>query len=269
MKFCPHCGTQLDDAALFCAGCGNKLEAPQQDTSQAETVQTETVQAENVQPETVQDNPAVNETAGTYNASVAPGNNANANKPAGKNKLLIPIIAGVCALLVIVLAVVVLKLTVFQSWKAPIKQMMKALNAGESEDAEEFIYLSKDMKEYFDDEEEFFETFVLYGFGVEIDDLEDCVEYKIVDHVKLSDDYVDYYSYKIDEGTAYMVEVAMTIDNEDADFEEGSLIFIVGEKDGTYYIFDCDYVDYDTEDEDEDDSDDSDDTDDTDDADEL
>lgn len=27
-KFCPNCGTQCEDNAVFCAGCGNKLAAP-------------------------------------------------------------------------------------------------------------------------------------------------------------------------------------------------------------------------------------------------
>ncbi len=29
MKFCPKCGTQAVDDAVFCAGCGNRFEAPQ------------------------------------------------------------------------------------------------------------------------------------------------------------------------------------------------------------------------------------------------
>ena len=30
MKFCPQCGTQLDDAAVVCTNCGANLAAPQQ-----------------------------------------------------------------------------------------------------------------------------------------------------------------------------------------------------------------------------------------------
>lgn len=28
MKFCPNCGTQLDESAVFCANCGSRLDAP-------------------------------------------------------------------------------------------------------------------------------------------------------------------------------------------------------------------------------------------------
>ena len=37
MKFCKQCGTQLEDAARFCNGCGTPCEQPAEQPAQGQT----------------------------------------------------------------------------------------------------------------------------------------------------------------------------------------------------------------------------------------
>lgn len=39
MKYCSHCGTQLNDNAAFCSGCGSKVEQPSQQAAYQATYQ--------------------------------------------------------------------------------------------------------------------------------------------------------------------------------------------------------------------------------------
>lgn len=134
---CPKCGAQNDDDAVFCAGCGEKLEstategtgnvestAAETTESAEESAAAEAVSAGAVETEQVQ-------TGGDYSSSYVAAEPAaeTEEKKAGAKKY-IPVVIGVAALIVIVL---IAKSLFGGGYKTPIKTLCKNINKQETD----------------------------------------------------------------------------------------------------------------------------------------
>ena len=133
---CPKCGVQNEDDAVFCAGCGEKLEnaadASTENTQDAVSADGETNAAEEsgeVKEETVQEESSQIQ-SGDYSASYASAEApAMADEKKGNAGKYIPAAVGVVILLVVILAA---KALFGGSYKDPIKSLCKNLNKQET-----------------------------------------------------------------------------------------------------------------------------------------
>lgn len=131
---CPKCGAQNDDDAVFCAGCGEKIENTASESVESTAAENtgsveesaaavEAVSAEAMGTEQAQ-------TGGDYSSSYVAADPVveTEEKKSGANKY-IPVVIGVAALIVIVLLA---KSLFGAGYKTPIKTLCKNINKQET-----------------------------------------------------------------------------------------------------------------------------------------
>lgn len=128
---CPKCGVQNEDDAVFCSGCGEKLENGTANSAEdtQDAVSTDEGAAGEVKEETVQEE-ASQVQSGDYSSSyVSAEEPAMADENKGNASKYIPVAFGVAVLLVVILAA---KALFGGSYKDPIKSLCKSLNKQET-----------------------------------------------------------------------------------------------------------------------------------------
>ena len=103
MKFCPNCGNQLPDDAMFCNSCGTKMDAASAPAQQAAPVQQQ--------------------------APVQPQNNAPKTSSMSKNAK-VGLIAIIAAVAVVAVILIIILTSIFGGPKAAIKGFMKDYQSG-------------------------------------------------------------------------------------------------------------------------------------------
>ncbi len=154
--FCPNCGTNNDDEALFCGNCGTRLvidvpqETPVQESAPVQPEETPVQESVPVQPQQTFGQQPVQQAqfAGKISGQV-PGQQPVNKKPAGFPKSIIAIVAaGVAVIAAIIIFVCVGKNVT--DYKKTAKQYVKAVAECEWDDAYSLLnlpdgeYLTKD-----------------------------------------------------------------------------------------------------------------------------
>jgi len=227
-KFCPSCGTAVEEGTKFCPGCGSTLEV----AAAAETV--EAPQAET-------------------NADGFEGADQTPKGPmAGKEKYIGIGVVAVVGILVIVLIVSLFKMIFGGSAEDAVDDILTATYEDGDFDVmfdyvpEEFVDYLKEEADMDDDDwdemleelqeeaEEEAEDYKDYDISWEIKDTDECDEDDIEDMV---DTIKDYYDIKLDIDEMVKIEVEIVMENEDGEEEEMDEEYTMIKVDGDWYSY--------------------------------
>lgn len=223
-KFCPNCGTQLEDSCLFCATCGSKVEVqPQPQPTYVPPVEP--------QPTYTQPQPNYNQ----FNNAAYQAPAAAPNPKKQKTKKLL-IIGG--SILAAVLAIVIALILIFPGPKAVVNKMTKAIEQGNLEKAvncmPSFLWdndddTKEDMIDYIEEmwEDEEIEDYDISCKIKEVSKLSRSEREDLQDFLEMLEDEVDFDADDINVKKAKKVEVKVTIKDGSYTERETIEVFVI------------------------------------------